>query len=198
MADPVKVSETWQYDEDDDVLIDCSTSPTTRYPASCLLAKIGVYESRVRDWFLGLADSYVAEEPSRSDYVALSIALAYIEGVEQFRQGQDTPMSQSGNWFKASAARIFPNAPDKALDRLWREARCGLFHSGFTDGRTYLSHKCKDAIAIIGEDMEINPRLFVNAVLDDFSTYVSELRAAPNSDLSLRFESLWDLQWKRS
>ena len=64
MADSVKLSEKWQWDPNDDVLIDLSTVPTTRWPASSLDAKIAVYEARVREWFLGLALSYVGTVPS--------------------------------------------------------------------------------------------------------------------------------------
>jgi hypothetical protein len=198
MTDKLILSETWRWDKDTDELIDVSSEPPTRYPASSFDAKVAVYEARVREWFLDLAQSYVAGGQSRADYVALSIALAYIEGVEQYRQGRKTPKAQAGAWFKASAQRIFPAVSADAIDRLWKEARCGLFHCGFPEGRTYLSHDYRQAIAIKQGDLQIDPLRFIKAVVSDFTAYVKELRASHNEDLRRRFEKLWDYRWHNS
>jgi hypothetical protein len=71
-----------------------------------------------------------------------------MEGVEQYRQGKSTPETLASQWFKKSAQRILPKVAPEAINRLWKEARCGLFHCGFTEGQTYLSHDYRQALAI--------------------------------------------------
>lgn len=195
------VSSTYEWDESTNELINRKTRE--RCLASSFEGKVNLYESRVREWFLGIAANLVSEHEwlwndSPGDYVALSIALAYIEGVEQYRRGEKTPSNQSRKWFKATAERVFPGVSAKALDRLWSEARCGLFHSGFTDGRTYVSQQAALAIDIDQDQLLINPRKFVDATVIDFSEYIAELRADPGGELAVNFERLWDYRWDNS
>ncbi len=161
-------------------------------------AKVAVYEDRTRTWFLNVALRATAAGPSPEDYVALSIALAYLEGVEQYRQGQITPLMKSGEWFKISAKRIFPKASSQAIERLWKVVRNGLFHTGFTKGPTLLSYDHAEALTIDGRYLYINPATFVKAVVADFDTYVEHLQSNAGDNLAQRFEMLWDAIWKET
>lgn len=198
MTDMLSVSEHLRWDETNNELVDFRSVPPARYSAASFEAKVAVYEDRVRTWFLEVAQTMVANGQAREDYVALSIGLAYIEGVEQYRQGKSTPIRLANNWFKTSAKRIFAAVPEEVIERLWKEVRCGLFHSGFTDGRTYLSHDFSPAIAIIQDKLEINPARFITAVASDFSLYLEHLRDPDNEDMRQRFIKLWDHRWENS
>jgi hypothetical protein len=158
-------------------------------------AKVDVYEDRVRFWFLDIAKSHVARGMAPGDYVALLIALAYVEGVEQYRRGKPTPGMQSGEWFKAGVSRIFPDATPDARNRLWSAARNGLFHIGFTKGPTLVSHDQPRAIAIVGRYLKINPAAFVGGVIKDFEAYVRMLRDDPLGGAAAKFTAVWDHQW---
>jgi hypothetical protein len=166
-----------------------------RYPDSLYSSKVDVYEDRVRTWFLDLAIRETAAGSSPGDYVALSIALAYIEGVEQYRRGKPPPRGEAGKWFESSARRVFPTAPNDAIRRLWAAVRCGLFHSGFTEGPTLLSHTFDQALEVSGEYLRVNPAKFVRSAFDDFDAYVRELRANPLSELANQFVIVWDTRW---
>lgn len=194
----LSVSENWRWDEVRNEFIDFRENPPVRHPATSFEAKVAVYESRVREWFLDVAQAMVANGKAREDYVALSIGLAYIEGVEQYRRGKITPRGKSGDWFKRSTKQIFSNVSEEALKRLWEEVRCGLFHSGFTDGCTYLSHSYAQAIAINQGNLQINPARFIETVISDFSSYVSKLRDSNNLILRQNFITLWDQRWEHS
>ena len=86
-------------------------------------AKVDVYEDRVQTRFLDWAANLVNQENFAGDYVALCVALAYIEGVEQYRRGTDRPPEgMVGKWLQDSATRILPGAPQPAIDRLMMEA----------------------------------------------------------------------------
>ena len=195
---PIILSESWRHDVETDELIDLRANPSERHPTSSYCAKVRVYESRVREWFLNIAQDSVHQGESPADYLALSISLAYIEGIEQYRQGQSTPNGKSRKWFMESAIRIFPAASPEALQRLWNDCRCGLFHSGFTDGRTYVSHGYEQPLAIVGGELEVNPRLIVEAVCEDFSRYIDLLKHRTDTALCANFEKLWDYRWENS
>jgi hypothetical protein len=134
----------------------------TRRRASEYSAKVDVYEDRVRHWFLGVAQRLIANGPDPADYVALAVAVAYLEGVEQYRRGSVAPAGQRGQWFQDGAARVFAGTDGATLARLWRAVRCGLFHSGFTEGPILLSHNEPTALRAAPDGfLHINPVRFV-------------------------------------
>lgn len=167
-------------------------------PDSAYNAKVDVYEDRVLFWFLDIAKSHVVDGTAPGDYVALSIAIAYIEGVEQYRRGERTPRRKSGEWFKSGVRRIFPQASANAVNRLWSAVRNGLFHDGFTKGPTLLSHAHPGAIGIRGRHLIINPAIFVGGILRDFDTYVGTLRADASGVAAANFTAVWDDQWNET
>jgi len=212
---PLTVSRNYIWDEKADEFIHLQSND--RYSAEEYENKIRIFEDRVRGWFLDVAlnlvsgseqvefsfnsEDYVAPNPKV--YVALSVALAYIEGVEQYRCGEKTPDRQAGEWFRKSAKRIFPATCDDAITRLYKEARNGLFHSGFTYGKTYINCDYKQALELealesVEKKLKINPKKVIEAVIDDFNRYILELRDSSNSDLGRKFLKLWDERWENS
>ena len=187
------VSENYRWHESTNEIEDWRTG--SRYPYSLYESKVSVYEDRVRTWFLDLAKKETAAGTSPGDYLAVLIALAYIEGVEQYREGKKPNPGQAGLFFKASAKRIFPNAPEEAIDRLWGDVRNGLFHSGFTEKPTVLSHRGEHALWLDGRYLTIHPALFVEAVVGDFKNYIRELRTNSKGETAKRFETHWDSLW---
>lgn len=160
-------------------------------------AKVDVYEDRVKGWFLDVVTPYVIPESSPGDYLAVMVALSYIEGVEQYRKGEDSK-SSSCRCFKVSSCRIFPEASEEAIDRLWRDVRNGMFHDGFTKGPTLLSHDGRLAICIENKYLRINPMLLLKGVIDDFKQYIAQLRETPDSSLARNFSNHWDTHWKNT
>ena len=138
------VSEIHEFDEPNKIII-CKDGSTKRYDN--IEIKIEIYEARVKKWFLDIAKEQVTGKiESRmptGDYVSVMIALSHIEGIEKFQCGGET--ERSAATFKKSAKRIFQNEissdAESTIKRLYDETRCGLFHSGFPDGKIYLSYK---------------------------------------------------------
>ena len=135
----------------------------------------------------------------QDDYVALCMAVAYIEGVEQYRRGRQTPDKETRAWFEASAKRIFSKACNDALTMLYKSVRNGLFHSGFTTDRVYLNRDQVEALTLTADKvLRINARLFMQSVMKDFEDYISNLRSYPVGTLAQNFESLWEQWWENS
>ena len=189
------VSEDHQYDESRNIVI-YSNGVEKNYDDIGI--KIDIYQTRVNGWFFSVAEKLITDGMSPGDYVCVMVALSYLEGVQQFREGKETPKRKSGEWFKTSASRVFYDQPAAVIDRLWEEARCGLFHAGFTNGKVYLSHNAMKAIELKNDSIHINPKKFLKCVSEDFSKYVSDLRDETSIELRKNFENLWDDLWSKS
>jgi hypothetical protein len=191
----IHVSEKHQYDSSLNVII-YSDKTEKNYNDICV--KIDIYEARTEGWFFDIAKQMVEHGMSPGDYIAIMVSLSYLEGVQQFREGSETPKGKAGEWFKKSAKRVFPKQIDDVIDRLWKEMRCGLFHAGFTNGKVHLSHDVAEAIKLEGDFIRINPKLFLDCVSDDLNNFISELRDQRNTRLRSNFEKLWNILWDRS
>lgn len=218
---PLLLAESWFLDPDDeDYAIEVTPQGEQRSRALDYDTSVRIYEARVRDWFLNVARGQVARGLQVTDYQAVATACAYIEGVEQFREGlkgRDDPRrkDQSGGprglkserLFDAGAARIFVGTPPDLVDKLFGWVRCGLFHAGFTDGPVHLSY---DGVAAIEwkpdptqtdsqrKAMTIHPRLFVEKVCQDFDGYLQDLRDPTKQALRQNFEIRWKHLWENS
>lgn len=158
-------------------------------------AKVDVYEDRVNGWFFNVAGLHVNGGSSPGDYLAVMVVAAYIEGVEQYRNGTDTPRLKSREWFIKGAHRIFESATDEAINRFWIDVRNGMFHDGFTKGPSLLSHDFNSPIAISGKYLQINPKLLLSKAVTDFEKYLDELRKCPRGFLGANFSKLWSERW---
>lgn len=167
-------------------------------PDSDYSAKVDVYEDRVTNWFINVARNHVDPNSGPGDYVAVMVALSYIEGVEQYRRGSKAPAGKSGEWFCASVQRIIPNLPNGADKHLWKEVRNGMFHSGFTEGKTLITHVENVPVSIREEYLRINPLELMKQVDQDFRNYISDLRNDSTGNLAQNFTKLWDERWENT
>ena len=90
-------------------------------PESDYWAKIDVYEDRVKGWFFDVVDKHVNPQTGPGDYIAVMVVLGYIEGVEQYRNGERTPDYKSRQWFSNSIRRIFLGVPEEAVKSIVTE-----------------------------------------------------------------------------
>jgi hypothetical protein len=191
------VSENYKYDEEKNLIISVSDGAEWDYVE--IGVKIRIYRDRMNTWFIDVAKGLLGDGPSAGDYLVFMTCLSYIEGAEQFRQGAKTPKRESKKWFINSAKRIFPDCKDEVYERLWKEARCGLFHVGFPDGRIYLDYAFNDIpILADGDKVKINPRAFLSMVEEDFNAYVCRLEIESEMVLRQNFMTLWDELWEAS
>lgn len=68
------------------VIIDDNTKEQL-YPEDNIEHKIRIFEKQVNGWFLERASTFLEEKDN--GFIVLMIATAYIEGVEQYRQGKN-------------------------------------------------------------------------------------------------------------
>jgi len=141
--------------------------------------KISIYERQVQEWFLNRATELA--EKSNTGFLVLMICLSYLEGIEQYIQGQ-TSNSHSREFFRKSMHRIYPmQFRDEDLNNLYSEARCGLFHNGMVSGKILINRTFKNSVKIPDRDtIQINPKRFLTDIKKDFKRYLEILRNVEN------------------
>jgi len=153
--------------------------------------KIIIYERQVMDWFLNPAHNLIRYRNRNKGFIVLMICLSYIEGVEQYRQGQSSN-GQSRDFFISSMNRIYQNQYSRQdIGDLYREARCGLFHNGMVQGRIIINNGFPNSLTFSNGDIEISPSKFLRDIRTDFQNYIQELRDINNIQLRNNFDSMF-------
>lgn len=173
--------------------------------------KILIYEDRVKGWFLDYAlmlKNFPSPDVRRhSGFIILSIAVEYIEGVEQFKQGKSsknisiinngTQVTGSRAAFASGLLTIFNNynlTYDIAFE-FYDKVRCGLFHDGMTKTDVRLGSFNK-AIEYSNGVLKIDTIKFLDEIIADFNTYICKLKNDTangiNSTDSINFKKRWD------
>ena len=189
----------------------------------CIDDKITIFEDRTIGWKLDISDQVIngrkrpdgVEERSpipHSGYAAMDIVFSYFEMIAKYEDG----FAQKGLseiYFKRGVFSVFPslklarvpaNIPgvqgkvvsiiDYVLDIMYEGIRCGLYHSGITNGRVVITGGIQQPIALDLQNMVliINPHLLVIALKVHFTGFIAGLRDTHNQDLRQKFEARFD------
>lgn len=152
--------------------------------------KIYIYKRQVEEWFLNRAVSLCHRK--NNNFVVVMIATSYIEGIEQYRNGR-LSNGLSKQYFLDGMKRIFgiQNVSDNQLKMLYKHLRCGLFHNGMSGVVVVLNRTFKCAIEFSNRGtIDINPRLFLAAIIQDFQQYINELNNENNTTLRNNFNRM--------
>lgn len=190
----------------------------TDFPAPMSLDdKITIFEDRTLGWKLDIADRIIngteaAAAIPHSGYATLDIVFSYFELVGKYEAGY-ADLGRSEDFFKEGVYSIFPalrsDSPDleaagvigdvrpvidEVLDIMYSGVRCGIYHSGITDGRVVLTSDVRHPLAFDPQSgvLVINPHRLVPALKEHLQGYISRLREEANQDLRNNFESRFD------
>lgn len=139
--------------------------------------KIKIYERQVKGWFLEPASKLARYKNENKGFIVLMICLSYIEGVEEYRTGQSSN-GRSAEFFRNSLNRIYPGEfSEDQLNRLYREARCGIFHNGMVRGQIIINNQFENSLSFPDEEtIKISPLKFLKKISDDFDSFITSLR----------------------
>lgn len=179
--------------------------------------KITIFEDRTIGWKLDIADQAINGSEDKtpiphSGYAAMDIVFSYFEMISKYEKGY-AQIGQSEKHFKLGVYAVFPwmkqhqvqtNIPgvvgqvksltDYVLDLLYKGVRCGLYHSGITNGRIVITSGIYEPMALDLQNMVliINPHLLVPAIMAHFNTFISRIRDPNNRELRKNFETRFD------
>ncbi|MFH1338921.1 MAG: hypothetical protein ABIH40_03675 [Candidatus Omnitrophota bacterium] len=153
--------------------------------------KITIYERQVKEWFLNHALTLGKQDST--GFIILMIGISYIEGVEQYREGQIVS-GNSRRLFKKGIIRIFGlnNVLEYKLDSFYEQVRCGLFHTGMTDDKVIINSSWQETIDLSNDDsIKINQIQFINTIIADFEAYITNLRNPTELTLRANFNQIF-------
>jgi hypothetical protein len=159
---------------------------------------IAIYEDQVRGWFFDHATA-LEKSSDHAGLVTLLVVLSYVEGHAIFYRGEDSKRDSRG-FFREAFKVIFrlsgeeSEARDKAINEVYGEMRCGLFHTGMTRGKVLISNHHEDSITITNTAIMVNPKLLLASAEDHLSHYLMRLRNPDEKVLRANFEKAWKLR----
>ena len=153
--------------------------------------KILIYERQVKDWFLNRATRFVNGD--YNGFIVLMICMSYLEGVEQYRQGNSSN-NNSNATFRRTLHRIYPNQyNDDDLRNLYRESRVGLFHDGMVRGNVIINNGFPSSLSFDDENIKISPKKLLDDIKMDFNNYIESLKNRENNELRDNFNRMYIL-----
>lgn len=182
------------------IAIDCTSSGKKEYVIDEFETKLLIYKRSVVGWFLNPASQLIEKDMRVSNeeyggtniFVALMVCLSYYEGIQKYIEGNDIKNGQSSNLFCRSINRIYANRyPESVLKKIYKQARCGLFHSGMVDGDILATYFTFMPIEYTEHRIYVNPRVMLADIKADFKKYISDLRNSENADLRANFDKMF-------
>lgn len=161
------------------------------YERAAFETKVALYADRVRGWFLQWGD--LLDRHHDAGFVVLMLAVSYLEGNQQYREGRAGTKSDSAPFFKRALLRVCPGIREEHAGRFYGLVRCGLFHDGFTKHGVGIENRFRDAVKVDPGtgDLLISPRQFLALVKADFDGYVRQLMDPAETELRANFEARW-------
>lgn len=171
--------------------------------------KIQIFYERVTGWQLNIADmvingikyeyenSDVIVEIKDAGFAALNIVLSYFEMIAKYKVGYIGVMRKgklvdddSHFYFKQGMDMVFPEF-GKGFPwlpaKIYRNARCGLYHHGMTEEGIILAGGGRPPITPLdGKKVIVNPHTLVLKLKNHFEKYIIELRN--DKDFQSNFE----------
>jgi len=186
-------------------------------PPHSIDTKITLFEDRAFGWKLNIADEIINGSKSHApvqhaEYATLDIVFSYFEMIGKYQDGF-AKLGDSEKYFKLGVYSIFPEYAqpklptsglglsgkgmtlfDKALEVMYDGIRCGLYHSGITNGRVVVTGAIETALAFDPSTFElvINPRILVVKLKSHFLDYISRLKDPKNASLRAKFEARYN------
>lgn len=150
--------------------------------------KIKIYERQVKEWFLKPATDLINKD--NTGFIILMICISYLEGVEQYRKGENSRYN-SKEFFVSAMNRLYPDKYNNdSLENFYNQARCGLFHDGMVREQIIINNNFTESLKFDeNNDIKINPNKFLNNIKSDFSNYLEDLKY--NSQLRENFNNMY-------
>lgn len=166
--------------------------------------RVAIYEDQIRGWFHDQA-RILEKNSDHAGFVLLLVSLAYVEAYAIFMRGEDSK-NKSAEFFREGFKDVFnpqgqpASMIDRAIDALYAEVRCGLFHTGMPRGKVILG-RYKNPVRIeldrTGQDVVIwiDPHGMLEQIETHLSSYVTRLRDPKENELRENFDSAWKLRF---
>lgn len=152
--------------------------------------KIMVYEDSRKSWFFNIAKKL--KKDNEAGFVILMISVSYLEGNQQFRNGEKTKEGEVTATIKTALERIFPELDDTQIGIFIKGVRHGFFHDGITRKDILMTCDIPTVFKQFNNMLIINPHLFLDRVKKDFEAYIKLIKSKRNTEDRRKFEQFWN------
>jgi len=164
--------------------------------------KIIIFSERTLGWQLYIARDCLTRIEN-SEFAVLAVVMSYFEMIAKYRDGY-SQNEKSRQYFKKGILHVFSelintkvvsnNVADIITNILYVECRCGLYHSNFTNPSIIINATNNRAMLFDDKKKQlfINIRILVEIIIDNFNSYITELRNTANKELRRNFEKRFD------
>lgn len=143
----------------------------------------------MQGWFLAWGQHLTPQHDA--GFVKLMVAVGYLEGNQQYRNGRSSENKESRKFFVEAMARLFPKVRKRDAKDFYAEVRCGLFHDGITKSRVKLDDQLAVALEVREKEFFVSPNKFLVKIADDLEEYVRQLNDSANTTLRANFSARW-------
>lgn len=151
-------------------------------------SRVLVYKDRVQGWFFQWGE--LLTNHHNAGFAVLMIAVGYLEGNQQYRNGQSSA-GQSRQFVVQALRRLVPALSDDDANAFYSGVRCGLFHDGITKAGVFINHFLDAPVARTERGLEVNPAALLQAAKADFAAYIDLVLSATEVSLRSSFERRW-------
>ena len=157
--------------------------------------EIDVFEDQIEGWFLRFARSISSDE--HSGFAVLALVLSYFEALGYYLEGKAA--GQSHEMFRSGLRSVVPSlrsVPSLAIDTLYGELRCGLYHEAAARPRVAIQRSGNpiDVSLTFGqsnlESAVVDPWALLSCVERHFREYVATLRDQSQTEPRDRFRAV--------
>lgn len=162
---------------------------------------IRIFETRIRRRFIDPVDVLVAHEIGLErgtfGFAILAIDCLLVETLQRFREGRSAPRENGrlvrtflgerlSEWFDDGSAT------QSKADTFYKRCRCGLHHSGQTDGDFRVRRSGPLIEFADGERVAVNRTAFHEALKREFDAYLADLADTSKTGLRGNFKTKMD------
>ena len=165
--------------------------------------KIQIFYERVTGWQLDISDKVIngfkddkdnfIDAIKDSGFAALNVLFSYFEMIAKYKEGY-CETGRSGEYFEKGFNMVFPEFEEPhpwLAEKIYTNARCGLYHHGMTEEGIILKGGGLPPITPLeNEKLIINPHILIKKLKKHFEEYIKELKE--NTDFQTNFENRFD------
>lgn len=173
--------------------------------------RLAIYEDQIRGWFHDQA-RILQRASANAGFVILLVVISYVENYAIFSKGEDSN-KKSKEFFRYGFKDIFTpklesgiagdeeqkKIVNEVINEIYRQVRCGLFHTGRTREKVVLSKLDRPVMIEVNKGtgdvlrIHLDPYKMLDRIEDHFSNYVMRLRDPDEKELRENFDKAYEL-----
>ena len=163
------------------------------------LHKVRLFQEQIQGWIIDVAKEIKQRQIGHADFAILSILLSYFENIGKYKVGYGQN-GKSDYYFRKGLRLVYPSirkhGRSKVLTKLiYDQARCGMYHVGFTGNQIVLDCSISKGIKMSGKMVKICPEKLIIDLQSHFNQYCKDLKNSNNKTLRTNFEKRIKFVW---